>query len=246
MSEIKVRGIVLKASDYKDNDKIIRLYTLEQGKINAVMRGVKKAKAKMKIPAQVFCFSEYVLTGSGDLPVVTGCAVEESFFSLCADPDKFAAAAAVVELVDKAVPAAESNPQIFVLVLKTLNELLKLPSAGGSAYERCRLTLLNFMLKLLGLCGFKVKTEKCGICGGAFYGARAFDISAGGAACKRCAGYNSVPVSALCCGIMAAAGNCDTDRLNTLILDAAGVEEALNICKILAESVFECRLLSMA
>jgi len=61
--DIKVRGIVLKASDYKDDDKLLRLYTLEQGKIGAVMRGVKKAKARLKIASQIFCFGEYLLTG---------------------------------------------------------------------------------------------------------------------------------------------------------------------------------------
>jgi len=125
MSDSKVRGIVLKSSDYKDDDKLIRLYTLEQGKIGAVMRGVKKAKAKLKIASQLFCFGEYLLSGRGSLPTVTGCAVEESFFSLSSDPDKFAAAASVMEIMDKALPDNESNPPVFVQVLKSMKELLK-------------------------------------------------------------------------------------------------------------------------
>ena len=245
MADYKVRGIVLKTSDYKDNDKIIKLYSLEQGKINAVMRGVKKAKAKMKIAAQVFCFGEYVLLGSGDFPVVTGSAVEESFFSLCTDPDKFSAAAAVIELTEKAVPPFESNPQIFLLLLKTMNELLKVSAESENVRARCRLILLSFMLKLFGLSGFKIKFDKCCVCGGDFFGPRAFDFIAGGAACKRCAGYNSAPVTPLCCGIMAAANNCDTDRLDTLAMDEAGVEEGIALCKTLSERVFECRLLSL-
>lgn len=247
MTDFKARGIVLKTSDYKDNDKIIRLYTLEQGKINAVMRGVKKAKAKLKIPAQVFCFGEYLLSGRGEYPVVTGCTVEESFFSLCRDPDKFAAAAAVMELTEKAVPQSESNPQIFLQILKTMKELLKAGGEGedGAAGADCRVILLNFMLKMFRLCGYNLKLEKCCVCGEKFLRERRFDFGAGGVACKNCAGFGWAGMSPLCNGVMLAAGNCDTDRLGTLRLDAAGVEEALNLSRLIAENVFECRIMSL-
>ena len=123
--ETKVRGIVVRAADYKDSDKIIRLYTLEQGKLGVLMRGVKKRGAKLKIAAQPFCFGEYLLSGNKDFPLTTGCTVEESFFSLAADPDIFMAAAAVMEILDKCVPEHESNPALFVQTLRTMKALLK-------------------------------------------------------------------------------------------------------------------------
>lgn len=47
MEEI-VNGIVLRAVDYKDSDKIITLFTIEKGIITAGAKGVKKAGAKLK------------------------------------------------------------------------------------------------------------------------------------------------------------------------------------------------------
>ena len=264
--DIKVRGIVIKASDYKDDDKLIRLYTLEQGKTGAVMRGVKKANAKLKIPAQVFCFGEYLLNGRGSLPTVTGCTVEESFFSLASDPDKFAAAASVMEILDKALPDNESNPPIFIQALKTMKELLKAgtdachgdtvpdpacretcphdPAADRTVSGQSKLILLNFMLQFLKLSGYGLKLEKCCVCGEKNLRERRFDFSSGGVVCRPCAPFDAVKISPLASGVMLAAQRCETDRLNTLSLDVKGIEEGLSLCRQTAERVFEITLKS--
>ena len=257
----KARGIVLKSSDYKDNDKIIRLYTLEQGKLSAVMRGVKKHGAKLKIPSQVFCFGEYLLNGRLDgFPVVTGCTVEESFFSLAADTDKFAAAAVVMEIMEKALPDGESNPPVFIQALKTMKELLKATTQGdatqgdgGRVLSRqhtppspcVEVILLNFMLSFFRLSGYNLKLEKCAVCGEKSLAERCFDFGAGGAVCRRCASSDAVKISPFASGVMLAAGNCETDRLGTLNLALKGVEEGLSLCKRIAERIFEIKLLSI-
>jgi len=40
--DTKVKGIVLKSIDFKDNDKLLTILTLEKGKITVKARGVKK------------------------------------------------------------------------------------------------------------------------------------------------------------------------------------------------------------
>ena len=60
--ELIVNGLMLKSADYKENDKILTLLTAEKGKITAGIKGVRKAKAKLKFAAQPFCFAEYVLS----------------------------------------------------------------------------------------------------------------------------------------------------------------------------------------
>ena len=59
--EVKVNALVIKAVDYKDNDRILTLYSLEKGKITAGIKGVKKAGAKLKFASEPFCFAEYIL-----------------------------------------------------------------------------------------------------------------------------------------------------------------------------------------
>ena len=55
--EVKVNAIVIRAIDYKDNDRILTLYSLEKGKITAGIKGVKKAGAKLKFASEHFFFA---------------------------------------------------------------------------------------------------------------------------------------------------------------------------------------------
>ena len=63
--EEKINALMIRSVDYADNDKILSLFSLEQGVISAKIRGVKKAGAKLKFAAEPFCFAEYILAGGG-------------------------------------------------------------------------------------------------------------------------------------------------------------------------------------
>ena len=52
--EIKTEAIVLHTVDYKDNDKLLTLFSPTLGKITAGIRGVKKPTAKLAFAAQPF------------------------------------------------------------------------------------------------------------------------------------------------------------------------------------------------
>ena len=57
----KVKGIIVKLTDYQDADKLASIFTFEQGLITAKFNGVKKDKAKYKSVAQPFVFAEFVI-----------------------------------------------------------------------------------------------------------------------------------------------------------------------------------------
>jgi len=80
--DVKTEAIVLQAIDYKDDDKLLTLFSPTLGKITAGIRGVKKPKAKLAFSAQPFCFAEYILAEKGGRYTVTNAYLHESFFSL--------------------------------------------------------------------------------------------------------------------------------------------------------------------
>ena len=59
--EVKTDAVVLQTLDYKDDDKLLTLFSPSLGKITAGIRGVKKPKARLAFAAQPFAFCEYVL-----------------------------------------------------------------------------------------------------------------------------------------------------------------------------------------
>lgn len=142
----KVTAILLKSSDLRESDRSVRLFSLEEGIVTATMRGVKKNNAKLKFASQPFAFCEYELTEKSGRYIVTGATAVEDLYSLCQDPEKYASAGLVCEVVDKASSSIDCAT-LFIILLKTLKSLL---------YSSA-LTLLivaKFVQKVLSLSGF--------------------------------------------------------------------------------------------
>ena len=49
LSLVKCNGVVIKALDYKENDKLVWLYTDNYGKITTVARGAKKSSLSFSL-----------------------------------------------------------------------------------------------------------------------------------------------------------------------------------------------------
>ena len=61
MDLIKVKGIVIRETTYKDNDKIITLLTDKLGKISCMAKGAKKNNSPILANCQYLVYSEFVL-----------------------------------------------------------------------------------------------------------------------------------------------------------------------------------------
>ena len=121
--DVKTEAIVLQAIDYKDNDKLLTLFSPTLGKITAGIRGVKKPKAKLAFSAQPFCFAEYILAEKGGRYTVTNAYLHESFFSLRTDIDRFYAACAAAEICRTLAQENEGNEALFIGFIECLKSL---------------------------------------------------------------------------------------------------------------------------
>ena len=121
--EVKTECVVLQAMDYKDNDKLLTLFSPTLGKITAGIRGVKKPKARLAFAAQPFCFAEYILAEKGGRYTVTGAYLHESFFALRSDIIKFYAACAAAELCRELATENERHEGLFIAFIECLKAL---------------------------------------------------------------------------------------------------------------------------
>ncbi len=142
----KITAIVLKAVDSGEYDKRLLLFSLEEGRIFAIIKGVRKATAKLKFAAQPFALCEYEIAEKSGGRVVTGATPIEDLYELCAYPEKYAAAALASEITEKA-ELSVSSEELFVLLLKTLKTLLVTEIDA-------RLVLCKYAQKILSLSGF--------------------------------------------------------------------------------------------
>lgn len=148
----KVTAILIRATDLRDYDKSVCLFSAEKGLINAVMRGVRRPTAKLKFACQPFAFCEYELAVKGEKYTVTGASVVGDLFPLTQSPEKFFAGALTTEAVECASVASDA-PTLFLVALKTLKAIMV---TNGNLH----LILAKFLQKVLSINGFLPKIDK--------------------------------------------------------------------------------------
>lgn len=182
--QFKADGLLLRAVDYGENDKIVTLFTAERGKLTASMKGVKKAGAKLRFAAQPFCFAEYVFSERGGRNTVTGASLYDGFYALREDVGAYYAAVAVCEGCDKLLFEGMESPALFLAAVNALKEM-----CSGSPAP----ALLRFFCKALTAAGYPVRAEACPVCGGVPAGRMRFDMEEGTFLCAECG--EGVPAS---------------------------------------------------
>ncbi len=140
-------AILIRAYDYKDNDKRAELFSAEEGIVTVTMRGIKKANAKLKFACQPFSFCIYELSKRNNNYVVTGATTVEDMFALTKDTDVYLCACAVMETV-RDLGSSINSDELFVIVLKTLKTMLY--GEKASPY----LILAKYIQKVLSMSGF--------------------------------------------------------------------------------------------
>lgn len=179
--ETKVNALMIRSVDYKDNDKMLTLYSLEKGKIGAGIKGVKKAGAKLTFCAMPFCFAEYVLNAKGERYSVVGASEIESFYKLRLNVSSFYLASAIAEFLLKFTEDGETNEQLFYLTVNALKSLCFDETSP-------EISLIKFWAGALKSIGYAADFFGCEFCGESNIGNRAFfDFSAGRFVCENCA-----------------------------------------------------------
>ncbi len=147
--DVKTDAIVLQSIDYKDNDKILTLFSPALGKITAGIKGVKKPTAKLAFSAQPFCFAEYILAEKNGRYTVTGAYLHESFFSLRYDIVRFYGACAAAEICRVILQENEKYEGLFVGLIECLKGLSLAESDVAEA-------LISFILVALQESGYPI------------------------------------------------------------------------------------------
>lgn len=186
--ELKVDALVVRTADYGESDRMLTLFSLQNGKISAAAKGVRKAGAKLRFAAQPFCFAEYVLAQKGERYTMISASGTDGFYELRQDIGKFYAAASLAGLCDAVLPEGIVNEELFLRAVNSLKEMCE----GDAA-----LALISFFVKLLELSGYMLDLSACADCGAVLEGKVFFDVAGGCFYCPDCARGAGVSESTL-------------------------------------------------
>ena len=187
--EKKANAVVLRAADYGENDKILSLFTLEEGVIVAGIKGVKKAGAKLRFAAQPLSFNEYVFSSKGGRNTVVGATGLDSFYDLRTDIFRFYAAATAGEFCLDFLPEGIVSPAVFFGLVELLKQLCYGTGDAGTL-------LCKFLYDALSSAGDRADFSGCVRCGcPEISGKVLFDFERGACVCVECSAEGDVGMS---------------------------------------------------
>lgn len=220
---IKTKAIVLNKVDYKDNDRILTLFSLEKGRITVNVKGVKKTASKLRPCSEIFFFGQYILNETRGRYTVTGFDTIDTFSALREDFDKLSAGVLMLKMCEKAIDEGEQEEELFVLLLKCLDALRENGSVGG--------VLAVFLFKYCTVLGYAPQLEKCIKCGKdekLIY----LDFALGGIVCSRCGTKTEhIAITDRCLENLKNIVVLDVDSALTFIKDKNQQKEAYNAAK---------------
>lgn len=177
----KTRAVVLASRPLGEADRILRLYTRELGRADAVVKGVRKTTSKWGGRLEPFNVCDLVLYHGRTLYTVTQAQAVEVYPRLRSEREALTAAAVVCEAVAGLTAMHEPEERVFNLLRNALHEL----DLGFAGSATAAPLLLGALLKLLYVAGYMPVLEHCVACGGGGL-ALGFSAAQGGLVCSDC------------------------------------------------------------
>ncbi len=124
--DVKTLGYVLRRTNYGESDRILNIITPD-GKISAMVKGVRKEKSKLAGSIEMFTLTEYIIHfGKSDFGIVTGARMQKYYSEIIKDLDKIELAAGIMKRIN-GVAEGSDNSDFFDIV----DQCFKSMNTGG-------------------------------------------------------------------------------------------------------------------
>lgn len=146
MRTYTVQGIILKRRNIGEADRILTVFTREQGKIQVKAKGVRKIASKRASHIEPLNKTSLTIYKGVGMPILTEATASEQFDGIKTDLSKVGYAYHICELVDGLCPENQENEAIFSLLGDMFDTLSILDNVTSAIHE--------FELRLLSLLGY--------------------------------------------------------------------------------------------
>lgn len=178
--DYQVEGLVIRDAVVGERDRVIVLYTREEGKLTFVAKGARRPGSSLGPNVQVLTRGRFQCVRRRSLDLITQAATVDSYSRLKADLWSMSCGLYLAELVDVSTVEGAANRKLYDLLAGTLSTI----NAGGGN----DMLLRFFELRLLECLGFCPSLQRCVSCGGPLQPVvNSLSAREGGATCPLCA-----------------------------------------------------------
>lgn len=174
----RAEGVILRRRNLGEADSILTVFSGNEGKFEAIARGVRKARSRMRGHLEPLTRSRVLVAQGRNLDVFTQAETVDAYRRLREDLDASAEALYCLELVDRFTEEREPLPELYALLLEALSLL---EEGNGASVTR------HFELRLLALLGYEPHIDGCVLCGDRLPEEETLlSPGAGGLVCRQC------------------------------------------------------------
>lgn len=190
------RGLVLKKTKLGETDLIVTMLAEDGQQKRAVAKGARKPMNPFAARLELFSVCDLQLSTGRSLDVVTEARLEQANMNLRQEIDSMAAAAPVLDALDRTTHEDLPIPRLFDMSCSALAHMTSAPPNQVPGYTAA------FLLKLFGMLGLRPNFQECVVCGvdvdtRSNVNHVSFSYADGGVLCTDCAaGAGSVQVEA--------------------------------------------------
>lgn len=151
MLSSKISAIVLKRSNFSEADKIITLFSKERGKIKVIAKGLRRIKSRRAPHLELFNLVDIILHKGKNFDLVTEAKSSQQYSLSKESLEKTGYLFYISEVLDQVMPEEQAHPEVFEMLLETLNKI-------GKSDEPQRL-VKEFVVQIVWNLGYLPKGE---------------------------------------------------------------------------------------
>jgi DNA repair protein RecO (recombination protein O) len=187
----RLEVIVLREYDWGEADRILTVFSREQGKLRLIAKGVRKIHSRKAGHLLPFTQTQLQVAAGREMPIISQAETIEAFVGLREDLTRIGYASYVIELIDRFTYEEGEHLTLYRLLLDTLQRL------SQSGLDPL-VTLRYYEIRLLDAVGFRPQITECAACAKPLQPEdQYFSNVLGGIVCPRCASQheNLRPIS---------------------------------------------------
>ena len=216
---LKVQGLVVRTTPYKDNDLLLTILTADQGRLTAKVRGARRKGSRLVAACQLLTFCEFTLFEYHDMYTVNEAEILSQFSALNQDLVKLSLGTYFGQAAEIVAQEDTATTNLLRLVLNALYAMNR---------DLAPVVLIKaaFELRLACLAGYEPNLGACVYCANPF--PDRFNIVEGHLECSDCGDGRSygirIPINMGMLDAMRYICTCPDDRLFSFRLAKENIE----------------------
>lgn len=222
--ELKVQGLVLRVTEYRDSDAILSVLTREQGLMTLKARGLRSRRSQLKSSCQLLALSEFTVSERQGYHTIREGVCLEMFQGMRNDIELLSLCSYFAQAAELLSQQDVNDGEVLSLTLNSIYALCKLKKPQ-------LLVKAAFELRIMVLAGFAPMVDGCAVCG--CENPDRFDVAGGMAVCTRCSepGTIRLPISPASLAAMQHITQCEGKKLFSFDLFPEPMKELSDVAE---------------